>query len=88
MQIKLFEEEQKKKTALNPTTLSFKYLIENVSIKEGFHFWEFPSFQVDMVKLIQQQANSDNLFIWFHEDYFDYLKAADFALALRKSLMQ
>ena len=86
MQIKLFEEEQKKKTALNPTTLSFKYLIENVSIKEGFHFGDFPSFQVEMVKLVQEQANqTTSSFVSLR---IIYLKAADFALALRKSLMQ
>ena len=44
-------------------------------------------FQTQMARLFQKQTDSDNLLVWFTEDYIDTLKKAETALALRRGLM-
>ena len=87
---------RKDRIALIQATISFKYFIDNMSIEKGFK--EAPDtnrelldnisyFQTQMARLFQKQTDSDNLLVWFTEDYIDTLKRAETALALRRGLM-
>ena len=44
-------------------------------------------FQTQMARFYQKQTDSDNLLVWFTEDYLDHLKVADTTFAVRRGLL-
>ena len=71
------------RAALNKTSLSFKYFIENVSIDQNKNI-EFVNFQEEITRMNQKQEESDNLLLWFTEDCFTYLTTAENSLRARR----
>ena len=71
------------RAALNKTSLSFKYFIENVSIDQNKNI-EFVNFQEEITRMNQKQEESDNLLLWFTEDCFAYLTTAENSLRARR----
>jgi len=78
---------KEERAALNETSLSFKYFIENVSIDQNKNI-EFVNFQEEITRMNQKQEESDTLLLWFTEDCFAYLTAADNSLRARRLKMR
>ena len=87
---------RKERIAMTRATISFKYFINNMTIEKAFAanpdanrelFDGISSFQTHMAKYYQRQTDSDNLLVWFAEDYLDILKASETALGVRRGLL-
>ena len=87
---------RKDRISLTKATISFKYFINNMNIEKSTQtnpetnrelLDGISIFQTQMARYYQKQTDSDNLLVWFTEDYLDHLKVADTALAVRRGLL-
>ena len=87
---------RKERISLTKATISFKYCINNMTIDKSPQanpetnrelLDGISVFQTQMARYYQKQTDSDNLLVWFTEDYLDQLKVAETALAVRRGLL-
>ena len=82
--------------SLTKATISFRYFISNMTIEKSFQanheanrdlLYGISEFQSQMARYYQKQTDSDNILVWFTEDYVDTLKVAETALSVRRKLL-
>ena len=87
---------RKDRISLTKATISFKYFINNMNIEKSHQanpetnrelLDGISIFQTQMARYYQKQTGSDNLLVWFTEDYLDHLKVAETTLAVRRGLL-
>ena len=86
---------RKDRISLTKATISFKYFVTNMTIEKAFQanpdanrdlLDGISEFQTEMARYYQRQTESDNILLWFTEDYLDNLKIAETALDIRRGL--